>query len=45
MFLALSVCEVGSVVLVDSKTKTALEGADVVLKKVGVFFEVDVFEG
>ena len=41
---ALRVGEVGAVILVDGQTEAALEAADVVLEKVGVFFEVDCFQ-
>jgi hypothetical protein len=37
MFAALSVGEVGAIVLVDGKAETALEGADVVFEEVRVF--------
>jgi len=45
MLAALGVGEVGAVVLVDCQAETALEGADVVLEEVGIFVEVDGFEG
>ena len=44
MLAALSVCEVGTVVLVHGETEAALEAADVVAEEVGVFVEVDGFE-
>ena len=37
--------EVGAIVLVDRETQAAFEGADVVFEKIGVFVEVDGFEG
>lgn len=45
MLAALGVGEVRAVILVDGETETAFEAADVVFEKVGVFVEVDVFEG
>ena len=45
MFAALRVSQVGAIVLVDCKAKPAFEGANVVFEKVGVFVEVDGFEG
>lgn len=42
---ALGVGEVGAIVLVDGETQATLEGADVVFEEVGVFVEVDGFEG
>ena len=45
MFAALSVGEVGAIVLVDGEAETALEGADVVFEEVGIFVQVDCFEG
>lgn len=44
MLAALRVGEVGAIVLVDCQAQTALEAADVVLKEIGVFFEVDCFQ-
>ena len=37
MLAALSVGEVGAVVLVDGEAETAFEGADMVFEEVGVF--------
>ena len=45
MFAPLCVCEVGAVVLVDGQAEAAFEAADVVLEEVGVFVEIDRFEG
>jgi hypothetical protein len=45
VFAALGVREVGAVVLVDGQAQTALEAADMVLKEVGVFIEVDRLQG
>lgn len=44
VFAALGVGKVGTVILVDSETKSALETSDVVLEEVGVFVEVDRFQ-
>lgn len=45
MLAALGMGEVGAIVLVDCQAETTLEGTDVVLEEVGVFVEVDGFEG
>ena len=45
MLSALGVGEVGAIVLVDCQTESTFEGSDVVLEEVGVFVEVDGFEG
>ena len=45
MLATLCVREIGAVVLVDREAEAAFEGADVVLEEVGVFVEVDGFEG
>jgi hypothetical protein len=45
MLSALSMCKIGAIVLVDGQTKATFEGPDVVLEEVGVFVEVDGFEG
>lgn len=45
MLAALSVGEVGAVILVDGQAEAAFEGADVVLEEVGVFVQVDGFQG
>lgn len=41
VLFALRVGQVGAVILVDCETETALEAADMVLEKVGIFVEVD----
>jgi hypothetical protein len=41
VLFALRVGQVGTVILVDCETETALEAADVVFEEVGVFVEVD----
>jgi hypothetical protein len=41
VLFALRVGQVGTVILVDCETETALEAADVVLEEVRVFVEVD----
>ena len=45
MFAALCVSEIGAIVLVYCEAETALEGADVIFEEVGVFVEIDGFEG
>ena len=45
MLAALGVGEVGAVILVDCEAETAFEGADMVFEEVGVFVEIDGFEG
>ena len=45
MLAALSMSQVGAVILVDGEAETAFEGADMVFEEVGVFVEVDGFEG
>ena len=40
----MSVGEVGAIILVDSETESAFEGANMILKEVGVFVKVDCFE-
>lgn len=45
MLAALRVGEVRAIILVDCQAQAALEAADVVLEEVGVFVEVDGFEG
>lgn len=45
MFAALGVREIGTVVLVYGETQATFEAADVVFEDVGVFVEVDRFEG
>jgi hypothetical protein len=45
MLAALSVREIGAIVLVDCQTQATFEAADVVLEDVGIFVQVDGFEG
>ena len=45
MLAALRVGEVRAIILVDCQTQAALEAADVIFEEVGVFVEVDSFEG
>lgn len=45
MFAALSVSEVGAIVLVNRQAETTFEASDVVLEEVGVLFEVDGLQG
>ena len=45
MFAALSMCEIGSIVLMHGETESTFERADVVAEEVWVFVEVDGFEG
>ncbi len=45
MLAALGVCKVGAIVLVDGETETAFERANVVFEEVGVFVQIDGFEG
>lgn len=45
MFASLGVCEIGTVVLVYGQTQATFETADVVLEDVGVFVQIDCFEG
>ena len=45
MLATLGVGEVGAIVLVDGQTEPTLEGSDVVFEEVGVFVEIDGFEG
>lgn len=45
MLSSLCVREVGAIVLMNCETKAAFEGANMVLEEVGVFVEVDGFEG
>ena len=45
MLAALSVGEVGAVVLMNCEAESAFEAADVIFEEVGVFVQVDGFEG
>lgn len=45
MLATLGVGEIGAIVLMYCETKTAFEGADMILEEVGVFVEIDGFEG
>jgi len=45
MLPALSVCEVGTIVLMDSEAEPAFEGADVVFEEVRILVQVDGLEG
>lgn len=45
MLATLCVSEIGAIVLVYCKAEPTFEGADMVLEEVGVFVEIDGFEG
>ena len=45
MLAALGVGEIRTVILVDRQAESALEGTNVVFEEVGIFVEVDGFEG
>jgi hypothetical protein len=45
MLPALRMSEVGAIILVNCQTQSAFKGPDVVLEEVGVFVEIDGFEG
>jgi hypothetical protein len=45
MLPALGMGQIGAIILVNSETEAAFEGSDMVLEKIGVFVEVDGFEG
>ena len=45
MLASLGMCEIGAVVLVYGQTESTFEAADVVFENVGVFVQVDGFEG
>ena len=45
MLATLCVSEIGAIVLVHCEAEPTLEGTDVVLEEIGVFVQVDCFEG
>jgi hypothetical protein len=45
MLPALGMGEIRAIVLVNSETETTFEGSDMVFEEVGIFVEVDGFEG
>lgn len=45
MLSALSMREVGTIILVNREAETAFERSDVILEEVGVFVEIDGFKG
>jgi len=45
MFATLCMGKVRAIILMDSEAEPAFERADVVLEEVGVFVEIDCFEG
>ena len=45
MLAALGVGEIGTIVLMHGETQPTFEGTDVVFEEVGVFIEIDGFEG
>lgn len=45
MLFALSMGEVGAVILVDCETETALETSDMIFEEVRILIQVNVFEG
>lgn len=45
MLAALCVSEIGAIILMYCETEPTLKGADVVLEEVGVFVQIDGFEG
>ena len=45
MLATLCVSEIGAIVLMHCEAETAFEGADMIFEEVGVFVEIDGFEG
>ena len=44
MLLALRMCKIGAIVLMNSKAQTTFEGADVVLEEIWIFVQIDSLE-
>jgi len=45
MLAPLGVCEIRAIVLMDCEAEPTFEGTNVILEEVGVFVEIDGFEG